>query len=153
MTDRGFEPADSQYANRVRESLARQKVMTTIGAEPVDIAPGRVDIGFDYHPDLTQQHGFIHAGIISTVLDSACGYAAYSLMPSDAGVLTIEFKVNLLSPARGDRFIARGRVTRAGRTVTVAAGDLFAEDPDGDRHIATMVATLMTITDRQGVRG
>lgn len=153
MTDRRYKPADDQYATRVRESLARQKVMTTIGAELVAIAPGSVDIGFEYQPDLTQQHGFIHAGILSTVLDSACGYAAYSLMPSDAGILTIEFKINLLSPARGDRFVARGRVTRSGRTISVAAGDLFAEDPKGDRHIATMVATLMTITDRQGVCG
>ena len=153
MTDNRFEPADDRYATRVRESLARQQAMSTIGVEMTDIAPGMVALAFNYREELTQQHGFIHAGILSTVLDSACGYAAYSLMPADAGILTVEFKVNLLSPARGDRFVARGTVIRSGRTVSVAAGDLFAEDPNGDRHVATMVATLMTITDRQGVRG
>jgi acyl-coenzyme A thioesterase PaaI-like protein len=87
------------------------------------------------------------------VLDSACGYAAYSLMPADAGVLTVEFKVNLLSPARGDRFLARGKVTRSGKTISVATGDLYASGKNGEKHVATMTATIMTITNSEGVRG
>lgn len=110
-------PADGDYARRVEESVAEQRVLATIGARLVHVGPGEVDLEFDRHPDLTQQHGFIHAGILSTVMDSACGYAAYSLMPADAGVLTIEFKINLLSPARGERFVARGRVTKPGRSI------------------------------------
>lgn len=145
--------ADPDYADRVRASFRNQQAMSTIGATLVHLAPGEVDIGFDFHSGLTQQHGFIHAGILSTVMDSACGYAAFSLMPADAGVLTIEFKVNLLSPARGDRFVARGRVTKPGRTITVADGQMFARDAGQEKLIATMTGTLMAIRDRENVRG
>ena len=150
---RKLEAADPGYADRVRSSLASQQAMTTIGAELDHVAPGEVDIGFAFHDRLTQQHGFIHAGILSTVMDSACGYAAYSLMPADAGVLTIEFKVNLLSPARGERFVARGRVVKPGRTITVADGQMFAIDAGEEKLIATMTGTLMTIKGRDNVRG
>ncbi len=148
-----LQATDPDYADRVQRSLTSQQALVTIGAELVHIAPGEVDIGFDFHPRLTQQHGFIHAGILSTVMDSACGYAAFSLMPADAGVLTIEFKVNLLSPARGQRFVARGRVTKPGRTITVADGHLFALEADEEKLVATMTGTLMTIKDRENVRG
>ena len=146
-------PADGDYVHRVRESAAGQRVLSLIGARLVHVGPGEVDLEFDHSPDLTQQHGFIHAGILSTVLDSACGYAAYSLMPADAGVLTIEFKINLLSPARGERFVARGRVTKPGRVITVADGTLVAVSADGEKPIATMTGTLMTVRDREAVRG
>ena len=107
-----------------------------------------------YSKALTQQHGFLHAGIISTALDSACGYAAFSLMPPDAAVLTIEFKLNMLSPGKGERFLFRGSVTKPGRTIIVADGQAYAYAADGEaRLIATMTATMMTITGREGLAG
>ncbi len=145
---------DGDYETRVRESFARQKAMTTIGAELTSIIPGTVEIELPYSPELTQQHGFLHAGIISTALDSACGYAAYSLMPAEAAVLTIEFKVNLLAPGRGERFLFRGNVTKPGRTIIVADGQAYGLDADGNaKLIATMTATNMVISGRQGLKG
>src|SRR5690606_34173193 len=127
------------FESRVRASFERQDVMATIGAELTRVNPGEVEIEMPFRADLTQQHGFLHAGIISTALDSACGYAAYSLMPADAAVLTIEFKVNLLSPGRGERFLFRGQVTKPGRTIIVADGQAYAYDGDAEaRMIATM---------------
>ena len=144
----------TDYEERVRSSFARQVVMTTIGAELTSVTPGTVEIEMPYSVALTQQHGFLHAGIISTALDSACGYAAYSLMPPDAAVLTIEFKLNLLSPGRGERFLFRGSVTKPGRTIIVADGQAYAYSADGEaRLIATMTATMMTITGREGLAG
>ncbi|CAN5841543.1 PaaI family thioesterase [soil metagenome] len=148
-----FDPPDPDFAERVRESFARQRAMETLGASLLRVAPGEVDVEMPYRVDFTQQHGFLHAGIVTTVLDSACGYAAFSLMPADAAVLSIEFKVNLLAPARGERLIARGRVTRAGRTVTVCTGDAFMVEEGRERHVATMLATMMTLRDRPGVVG
>jgi uncharacterized protein (TIGR00369 family) len=145
---------DGDFEARVRESFARQKAMTTIGAELTAVTPGTVEIELAYAPELTQQHGFLHAGIISTALDSACGYAAYSLMPAEAAVLTIEFKVNLLAPGRGERFLFRGNVTKPGRTIIVADGQAYAFDADGDaKLIATMTATNMVVSGRQGLKG
>jgi uncharacterized protein (TIGR00369 family) len=148
-----FTPQDPDFQARVRDSFARQRVMETIGARLVHVAPGEVDIELPFRDDLTQQDGFLHAGIVSTVLDSACGYAAYTLMPAGAGVLSIEFKVNLLAPALGERVIARGRVVRAGRTITVSQGDAFAPRDGAERHVAAMTATLMTVFARDAVRG
>ncbi len=148
-----FDPPDPDFAERVRESFARQRAMETLGASLLRVAPGEVDVEMPYRVDFTQQHGFLHAGIVTTVLDSACGYAAFSLMPADAAVLSIEFKVNLLAPARGERLIARGRVTRAGRTVTVCTGDAFMIEEGRERHVATMLATMMTLRDRPGLVG
>ena len=145
---------DTDYEKRVRASFARQKVMTTIGAELTSVTPGIVEIELPYAPELTQQHGFLHAGIISTALDSACGYAAYSMMPADAAVLTIEFKINLLAPGRGERFLFRGSVTKPGRTIVVADGQAYAFLPDGEtKLIATMTGTMMTVTGRDGLAG
>jgi uncharacterized protein (TIGR00369 family) len=144
----------TDYEERVRSSFVRQVVMATIGAELTSVTPGTVEIEMPYSVALTQQHGFLHAGIISTALDSACGYAAYSLMPPDAAVLTIEFKLNLLSPGRGERFLFRGSVTKPGRTIIVADGQAYAYSADGEaRLIATMTATMMTITGREGLAG
>ncbi|WP_295805707.1 PaaI family thioesterase [uncultured Nitratireductor sp.] len=139
---------------RVRASFARQKMMRTIGAELTLVTPGIVEIEMPYAEALTQQHGFLHAGVISTALDSACGYAAFSLMPEDAAVLTIEFKVNLLAPGRGERFLFRGTVTKPGRTIIVADGQAYGYSSEGDaKLIATMTGTMMTIVGREGLEG
>lgn len=148
-----FKAADTQFAERVRESFLKQDALLMIGATIQKVEPGSVEISFDYDQRLTQQHGFIHAGILSTVLDSACGYAAYSLMPAEAGVLTIEFKTNLLSPAKGERFVAVGEVKKRGRTITVAEGQMFAWEGTQEKLIATMTGTLMTVTGRSEVAG
>jgi uncharacterized protein (TIGR00369 family) len=144
MTD--FVPKDAGYESRVRASFARQRVMETIGAELVRVAPGEVEIALAFSEDLTQQHGYLHAGIVAAVVDSACGYAAMTLTGAGADVLSIEFKLNLLSPAAGERFVARARVKRAGRNVTVCTGDLFAVEGDSEKAVATMLATMMTVT-------
>ena len=142
------------FEERVRKSFARQSVMTTIGAELTVVTPGTVEIEMAYSPGLTQQHGFLHAGIISTALDSACGYAAFSMMPENAAVLTIEFKVNLLAPGRGERFLFRGSVTKPGRTIVVADGQAYAFAADGEaKLIATMTGTMMTVLGRDGIEG
>lgn len=146
-----FEPQDPGYAERVRGSFARQGAMATIGAQMVAVEPGRVLIEMPWAAALTQQHGFLHAGIIATALDSACGYAAATLMPADAGVLTIEYKVNLLAPAQGQRFRMAADVVKPGRTITVTEGRAYALDDGREQLIATMTATLMTITGRDGI--
>jgi uncharacterized protein (TIGR00369 family) len=142
------------FEERVRSSFARQSIMKTIGAVLTHVRPGTIEIEMPHSNALTQQHGFLHAGVISTVLDSACGYAAYSLMPENAAVLTIEFKVNLLAPGKGDRFLFRGSVTKPGRTIIVADGQAYAYGPEGEaRLIATMTGTMMTIIGREGMEG
>lgn len=142
----------ADYENRVRASFARQKVMAAIGAELTLVTPGIIEIEMPYSAALTQQHGFLHAGVISTALDSACGYAALSLMPDNTGVLTIEFKVNLLSPGRGERFLFRGTVTKPGRTIIVADGQAYAYGAEGEAQlIATMTGTMMAVSGREGI--
>jgi len=146
--------ADVDYEERIRASFARQQAMATIGAELTRVTPGMIEIEMPYWQALTQQHGFLHAGVISTALDSACGYAAFSLMPVDAAVLTIEFKVNLLAPGKGERFLFRGSVTKPGRTIIVADGQAYAFGINGEaRLIATMTGTMMTVTGREGIEG
>lgn len=137
-----FEPRDPGFEAHVRASFARQRVMELIGAEVTAVAPGTVEITLAARDDLTQQHGFIHAGVVTTIVDSACGYAALTLAPANSDVLTIEYKVNFMEPARGERFIARGRVLRAGRTITVCAGDVSALSDGRELPIATMLATM-----------
>ena len=147
-------PVDPDYERRTRDSFARQPAMATIGIEIGEIGPGRVVLAMAHRADLTQQHGFQHAGIVATGLDTACGYAAFTLMPAEAGVLTIEFKVNLLAPGRGDRFLFRGSVTKPGRTIIVADGQAYALGASGPaRLIATMTGTMMTVTGRHGIEG
>ena len=114
-----FVPKDPAFERRVRASFVRQKVMGLIGAELTRVVPGRVEIELAFRDDLTQQHGFFHAGIVGTIADSAGGYAAYTLMPAEASVLSVEYKINLLSPADGERLVASGQVLRPGRTLTV----------------------------------
>lgn len=143
-----FEPRDPDYRSRVEASFARQQAMTTLGIAVSGIEPGRVELTMPYSAGLTQQHGFIHAGIVTTALDSACGYAAFSLMDSDAAVLTVEFKTNLLAPASGERFRFVGEVIKPGRTLTVSEGRGYAAEDGAEKLIATMTATLMAVRDR-----
>jgi uncharacterized protein (TIGR00369 family) len=144
MTD-SFHPPDPHFAQRVRASFQQQTVMMAIGASVRSVAPGAVEIELPFRADLCQQDGFLHAGIVTTVVDSACGYAAYTLMPAHARVLSVEFKINFLAPAVGDSFIARGKVARAGRTVTVCTGEVIAQSQDAQRVIALMQATMMAV--------
>ena len=146
-------PVDADFAERVCDSFARQAVMVTLGATLDAVEPGRVRITMAHRRELTQQHGFLHAGIVTTALDSACGYAAFSLMPADAAVLTIEFKVNLLAPARGPWLRFEGEVTKAGRTISVVDGRAWQHDGDGAQEslVATMTATVMTVQGRPDI--
>jgi uncharacterized protein (TIGR00369 family) len=135
----------------MRASFMRQKVMQTLGVTIGRVAPGEVEFAMPFAPDFTQQHGFLHAGIVSTVLDSACGYAAFTLMAPDAAVLTIEFKANFLAPAQGDGFRFVGKVVKAGRTITVCDAQAFARTGGDEKLIATMTGTLMSLTGRTGI--
>ncbi len=149
-----FVPKNPDFENRANDSFDRQAVMKTLGMTLEHVEAGRVEMAMPYRADLTQQHGFLHAGIVSTALDSACGYAAFSLMPADAAVLTIEFKINLLAPAAGERFLFRAEVTKPGRTISVADGRAFAVDAEGrEKLIATMTGTLMAVIGRDGIKG
>ncbi len=148
-----FEPKNPHFRNRVAASFRRQAVMHTLGIEIARLDPGEIELTMPFSQSFTQQHGFIHAGIITTALDSACGYAAFSLMPVDAAVLTVEFKTNLLAPARGERFVFRGKVIKSGRTLTFCEASAFAAEGVSERLIATMTGTLMAIFDRAGVDG
>jgi uncharacterized protein (TIGR00369 family) len=141
-------PPDGAYQQRVRDSFARQAAMRTLGIQLGEIAPGRVVLSMQHQPDLTQQHGFVHAGVVATALDSACGYAAFTLMPTDAAVLTVEFKINLLAPAKGPCFRFEGTVTKAGRTISVVDGRALQIEGSTERTIATMTSTVMTVVGR-----
>ena len=132
------------FAQDVERSFARQAIMNLIGAKLSLIEPGVVEITLPYRADLTQQRGFLHAGVVTTIADSACGYAAYSLMPAGSEVLSVEFKVNLLRPAQGESFVARAEVIKAGRTLTVVRADVFGIDGNGKRElVATMQGTMI----------
>jgi uncharacterized protein (TIGR00369 family) len=144
-------PTDTAFEARVRASFARQTAMATLGIEIVSVRAGEVELRMSYAADYTQQHGFIHAGIITTALDTACGYAAFSLMPDNAAVLTVEFKTNLLAPARGDYFLFRAHVVKPGRTITVCDAQAFAIEDGKEKLVATMTGTLMALFDRDGI--
>ena len=152
MAQPAFLPKDPDYEKRVRASFERQAAMKTIGAYLTEIEPGHVVIELPYSHALTQQHGFLHAGMVATALDSACGYAAFTLMPADAGILTIEYKINLLAPGKGQLFRMEAAVVKPGRTITLVEGRAFAIDEGQDKLIATMTATEMAITGRDDVK-
>lgn len=137
---------------RCRDSFARQQAMTTIGASVQAVRAGEVELVMPFRPEFTQQHGFTHAGIITTLVDTACGFAALSLMPADAAVLTTEFKCNFLSPAKGDRFVAVGKVVRAGKKLMVCLGEVFAETAAGRKQVALMTASMMVVDTSSGLR-
>jgi uncharacterized protein (TIGR00369 family) len=146
-----FEPKDPAFESRVRASFVRQKVMALIGAELTGVAPGRVEIELPFRDDLTQQHGFFHAGIVGTIADSAGGFAAYTLMPAGASVLSVEYKINLMAPAEGERLMASGQVIRAGRTLTVCDLEVVVLKGDVRTVCARGMQTLICL-DR-GPRG
>ena len=140
-----FRPRYPGFESKVRESFARQQFMTTIRAELVRVAVGEVDIQLPHDTSLTQQHGFLHAGVVTAAVDSACGYAALTLMEAEAEVLTVELKVNLLEPADGQRVLARGRVLRSGRTLTVCKGEAVTVNDDAETIVATLLTTMMAV--------
>jgi uncharacterized protein (TIGR00369 family) len=146
-----FNPKDQNFAARVRASFARQTAMATLGIEIAGLQAGEVELRMPYASAYAQQHGFIHAGIITTALDSACGYAAFSLMPADAAVLTFEFKANLIAPARGEYFLFRARVVKPGRTITVCDAQAYAMEAGKERLVATMTGTLMALFGRDDI--
>lgn len=143
-----FTARDPGYEQRVRDSFARQQVMSFLGAALDDVAPGYTQISLPYRPELSQQHGFFHGGIVGTIADSAAGYAGYTLMAADASVLTVEYKLNLIAPADGDRLIARGKVIRPGKNLVVAEADVFVSRNGADRQCAVLLQTLMCMHQR-----
>ena len=148
-----FEPRDPDFETRIRDSFSRQAAMHTLGAVLGRVAPGEVKIEMPYRADLAQQHGYMHGGIITAILDSACGYAALSLSATDTAVLTVEYKVNFIAPAKGERFVARGEVLRPGATVTVCKGDVVAIEDGEEKLVTTMLTTLMFLADRPDLSG
>jgi len=140
------QPRNPSFAEEVKQSFAKQTIMGLIGAELSRVEPGLVEITLPYRPDLAQQHGYLHAGIVTAIADSACGYAAYTLMPPETEVLSVEFKVNLLRPAKGETFLAVAEVVKAGKRLTVVRADVFGMDQEGQRElIATMLGTMICI--------
>jgi uncharacterized protein (TIGR00369 family) len=134
------------FADEITQSFAKQTIMGLIGAELTRVEPGIVEITLPYRADLAQQHGYLHAGIVTTIADSACGYAAYSLMPANSEVLSVEFKVNLLRPAKGETFKAVAEVVKAGKTLTVVRADVFGVDRDQRELVATMLGTMICLS-------
>lgn len=143
MSPAAMTPSDSRYQDRVRESFSRQAHMASLGVTLERIAPGEVDLRLPFSPQFTQQNGYLHAGAIASVADSANGYAALTLAPPDSDVLAVEFKINLLAPARGTAFVAKGRVLRSGRTLTVCVADVTTADEAEPALVATMLSTII----------
>jgi uncharacterized protein (TIGR00369 family) len=147
------EDDSGDFRRRIRQSFQRQAAMATIGAELTRVEHGMIEIELPFDVKLTQQHGMLHAGVISAALDSACGFAAYSVIDPDASILTIEFKVNLMSPGRGERFLFRGEVTKPGTTIIVADGRAYAITDGPAKLIASMTGTMMVVRGREGITG
>ena len=147
-----FQPKNPDFRAIAIETFDQQRAMKTLGISISRLEPGEVDLTMDYSADLTQQHGFIHAGIVTMLCDTACGFAALSLMPEDAAVLTTEFKINLLSPAKGERFVAVGRVVRPGKKLMVCLGEVFAEENGKRKQVALMTATMMVLDTSTGLK-
>lgn len=146
-----FRPGDPGFESRVRASFGRQRLMQTLGVQLTRVAAGECEMEMPFDAAFAQQHGFLHAGTLTSVVDSACGYAALSLMAPGAAVMSVEFKVNLLAPAAGELLIARARVVRSGRTLTIVSGDGFMRSGDRERHVFTMLGTMMAVEGRPGV--
>lgn len=140
-----FSPRNPDWERRCRDSFARQQYMTLVGAEMVSIAPGRCTIAVRMKPELTQQRGFLHGGVTAAIADTAAGFAAYSLMPAGSSPLTVEFKINLVAPAAGERFVASANVVRPGKTLTVVETDVSAETNGEIKTVAKMLATLICL--------
>jgi uncharacterized protein (TIGR00369 family) len=148
-----FKPKDPDFEAKVRESFGKQTAMQTLGAVMNRVVPGEVEIEMPYRADLTQQHGFIHGGIITAIVDSACGYAAFSLSAPETAVLTVEYKVNFVAPAKGDRLLARGEVVRPGATITVCRGDVMAYNGAEEKLVASMLTTMMLMPNWPDLAG
>jgi uncharacterized protein (TIGR00369 family) len=148
-----FEPRDPDFETKVRESFGKQTAMQTLGAVMGRVEPGEVEIEMPYRADLTQQHGFIHGGIVTAIVDSACGYAAFSLSAPDTAVLTVEYKVNFVAPAKGDRLVAWGEVVRPGAAITVCKGEVLAYDDGEEKLVASMLTTMMLMPNRPDLAG
>jgi uncharacterized protein (TIGR00369 family) len=144
-----FEAADPGYAQRIQASFDRQRIMTLLGAELSRIEPGFCEITLPFKDELCQQHGFFHGGVVGTIADSAGGYAGFTLMPEDASVLTVEYKLNLVAPADGDRLTARGRVVKPGRTLVISRADVTVRKDGRETLCATLLQTLMTMHGRK----
>lgn len=147
-----FQPRDPHYEERVRGSFAKTGLLRTLAVTLEGLGPGWVEVALTPGPAVSQQHGFVHAGAVATLADAAAGFAALTLMPPGAGVLSTEFKINLLAPSVGERLVARGRVIKAGRTLTVAQSDVFAITAGEEKQVALFTATLMTVVGREGVQ-
>ncbi|HEU4507634.1 MAG TPA: PaaI family thioesterase [Pyrinomonadaceae bacterium] len=141
-------PPNASFVQEIEQSFSRQTIMSLIGARLSRVEPGVVEINLPYRADLAQQHGYIHAGIVATIADSACGYAAYSLMPPGSEVLSVEFKVNLLRPAKGETFLARAEVIKSGKTLTVVRADVVGITGERRELVATMLGTMMCLTNK-----
>jgi uncharacterized protein (TIGR00369 family) len=148
-----FTPIDPDFRKRVRASFELQQFMRTLGATLESVEAGFVEIHLPVSPSITQQHGFAHAGAVASIADSACGYAAFSLMPPDAGVLAVEFKINLMAPATGEKLIARAHVIRAGRTLSVCQADVLSVSEGLEKTVAILTSTVMTVQGREGITG
>jgi uncharacterized protein (TIGR00369 family) len=146
-----FRPSDPDFETRVRASFGRQRLMQTLGVRLARVAAGECELEMPFDAAFAQQHGFLHAGTLTSVVDSACGYAALSLMAPGAAVMSVEFKVNLLAPAAGDLLIARARVVRSGRTLTIVSGDGFMRSGERERHVFTLLGTMMAVEGRPGI--
>jgi uncharacterized protein (TIGR00369 family) len=140
-----YTASDAEYESRVRESFVRQGLMKHLGAELVQLEPGHVEIRVPFRLELTQQHNYFHAGVSGAIADSACGYAAYTLMPAESSVLTVEYKMNLLAPADGEELIARANVLRSGRTLKICIADVYVRKDRAEVHCATMLSTIMCL--------
>ena len=148
-----FEPRDPEYEAKVRSSFANQTAMQILGADMGKVEPGQVEIEMPFQAGLTQQHGFIHGGIVTSILDSACWYAAFSLSAPDSAVLTVEYKVNFMAPAKGERLVSRGQVLRPGASITVCKGDVVAYDGGEEKLVTTMLMTMMILPNRPDLAG
>jgi len=148
-----FKVLNPDFEKVIRESFLHQKIMETMGASLTYISPGKVEIELPYNEKLTQQHGFLHAGVIATIIDSACGYAALSLMPPESAVLSVEYKINLLSPAGGEKLIAIGVVEKPGKTLMVCRGEAYSINGETKKHVAAFQGTMMVVQNRPELRG
>ena len=148
-----FETPNPDYADQALAAFKRQNFSNTIGLEVDSIEPGKVTLSLPFNDKLTQQHGFLHAGVTTTGMDNACGFAAFTLMPEDSGVLTVEFKTSLLAPAAGEHFTYAAEVIKAGRTLTYVEAKAYAHEGSASKLIATMSATMMCISQRADIKG
>ena len=147
-----FAVSDPHYERRVRESFSRQGLMKHLGARLTELKPGAAELRAAFREELTQQHGYFHAGVSGSLADVACGYAAYTLMPEDSSVLTVEYKINLMAPAAGEELIARARVVRSGKTLKICTADVFARKGETETHCATVLATIMCLAGKSDGR-